>query len=286
MIPTDSPLVTVADLRGLAQLGGPGPESLRVRLLDVRWQLGRDDGFKIYRDGHIPGAVFVNLDHELAGPPSPAEGRHPIPSLDTLRTAAQRWGLQPGQPVVAYDGDGNYAAARLWWLLRDAGFTDVHLLDGALPAWVAAGYPLQRGAVDVPPGTAQLGPWGHMPRLTIDQAATFAVDGGLLLDARAPERFRGEVEPVDPKAGHIPGAISAPTGENLTSDGHFLEPAQLAARFRALGVTEDRPVGSYCGSGVTAAHQVFALELAGFKAALYPGSWSQWSNTDRPVATT
>ncbi|MDR1798323.1 MAG: sulfurtransferase [Bifidobacteriaceae bacterium] len=285
MFPTSDPLVTVAHLRSLAQLGGPGPESVRVRLLDVRWELGRDDCYRQYRDGHIPGAVFANLDHDLAAAPSPAAGRHPLPSLEALQDAARRWGINQGEAVVAYDAVGNLAAARLWWVLRDAGFTDVHLLDGALAAWQAAGYPLQRGAVDVPPGNAVLGPQGQMPQIGLEQAAGFAAAGGLLLDARAPERFRGDSEPVDPRAGHIPGAKSAPTGENLTADGHFRPAAALRARFEALGAAPGRPIASYCGSGVTAAHQVFALELAGFQAALYPGSWSQWAASDRPAAT-
>jgi thiosulfate/3-mercaptopyruvate sulfurtransferase len=158
---------------------------------------------------------------------------------------------------------------------------DVRLLDGALPAWVAADQPLETGDILPRAGDVVVRP-GGMPTIDADDAAAWS---GVLLDARAPERFRGESEPVDPKAGHIPGARNAPTADNLAPDGRFLPAAQLRARFEALGVGEDTAVAAYCGSGVTAAHEVAALAIAGFDAALYPGSWSQWSNQDRPVAT-
>ena len=271
-----SVLITVDDLA--AALAGPTPPVV----LDVRWTLGGPPGHGEYLGGHLPGAVYVDLDTELAGHGEPTDGRHPLPDVDDLERAARRWGIEPGSAVVAYDGGGNLAAARAWWLLRWAGLTDVRLLDGALPAWVAAGLPLTVDDVVPEPGRVSLTA-GSVPTLTLEEARAF---GGVLLDARAPERFRGETEPIDPKAGHIPGAVSAPTGDNLTADGHFRPPSELRERFTALGVGDGKAVGAYCGSGVTAAHQVAALAIAGFDgAALFPGSWSQWSNHDLPVAT-
>ncbi len=186
--------------------------------------------------------------------------------------------------MVAYDDVGGTSAARAWWLLRWAGLTDVRLLDGGLAAWRASGRPVESGEVVPRVGDVTLRP-GGMPVIDADGAATVA-ESGVLLDARAAERYRGEVEPVDPVAGHIPGARSAPTTENLDSDGRFLPPDALRRRFAALGVGPSAPVGVYCGSGVTAAHEVAALAIAGIDAALYPGSWSQWCNDpSRPVAT-
>ena len=250
-------------------------------LLDVRWQLGRSDGREQYLAGHLPGAVYVDLDTELSAPPSPTEGRHPLPSLQSLEAAARRWGVSVGSRVVVYDAAGGTAAARAWWLLRWAGLSGVTLLDGGLPAWTG---PLEAGDVRPEPGDVTL-TGGAMPVLSIDEAAALP-STGVLLDARAGERFRGEVEPIDPRAGHVPGAVSAPSGENLDGEGRFLPAAVLTDRFAALGATGDRPVGVYCGSGVFAAHEVAALAVAGVDAALWPGSWSQWANDpDRPAAT-
>jgi thiosulfate/3-mercaptopyruvate sulfurtransferase len=264
-------------------LASPHPPTV----LDVRWALGDPDGREHYRAGHIPTAVYVDLDTELADPPTPAEGRHPLPDVARLQAAARRWGLSNGRPVVVYDDNGGLAAARAWWLLRWAGLTDVRILDGALGAWRAAGLPTETGEAESAPGDVTLSP-GHLPVLTADEAAALARDG-VLLDARAGERYRGESEPVDPRAGHIPGAVSAPTLGNLAADGTFAAPEQLRSRFRALGVDADdpaAPVGVYCGSGVTAAHEVAALYLAGVEAALFPGSWSAWSaDPARPAAT-
>ncbi|MEO9323344.1 sulfurtransferase [Nocardioides sp. C4-1] len=254
-----------------------------VVVLDVRWSLGGPPGHETYLTGHVPGAVYVDLDTELASHGEPADGRHPLPFLADLQASARRWGVRTGSTVVAYDGQGDLAAARAWWLLRWAGVTDVRLLDGALPAWRAAGLPLATDDVVPEAGDVAL-VGGALPVLDLDDVETVARTG-TLLDARAGERFRGEVEPVDPRAGHVPGAVSAPTTENLADDGTFRSPDELRERFAALGVGDDEPTAVYCGSGVTAAHQVFALELAGVEAALYPGSWSQWSNLDKPVAT-
>jgi 3-mercaptopyruvate sulfurtransferase SseA len=258
---------------------------IRVVLLDVRWALGDPHGHEHYLDGHVPGAVFVDLETELADPPSPQAGRHPLPSLQRLQASARGWGIRDGDAVVAYDATGGLAAARAWWLLRWGGLTDVRLLDGGRDAWVAAGGALETGDVVPEPGNVTLTGNG-MPVLSIDEAALLPSSGGVLLDARAGERYRGEVEPVDPRAGHVPGAVSAPTAENLRSDGRFLTPAELRARFDALSAVPGTTVGVYCGSGVTAAHEVAALAQAGIEAALWPGSWSQWSNDpERPAAT-
>jgi len=256
----------------------------RIRLLDVRWRLGDPHGHRDYLEGHLPGAVYVDLDRELAAEPSPAEGRHPLPDPADLQHAARRWGLREGETVVVYDAIGDLAAARAWWLLRWAGLREVTLLDGGLSAWTDAGLPLETGEVVPEPGDVTLGS-GALPVLDADGAAELA-GRGVLLDVRAAERYRGESEPVDPRAGHIPGAVNAPTGDNLGADLTFLPEPALAARFRELGVTPDGEVGVYCGSGVTAAHTVYALERIGVKAALYAGSWSQWSaDPDRPAAT-
>ena len=256
----------------------------RPVLLDVRWALGDDRGHERYLEAHLPGAVFVDLEDELADPPSPERGRHPLPSLQRLQETARRWGIRTGNRVVVYDDTGGAAAARAWWLLRWAGLDDVALLDGGIAAWRRAGGAVEVGEVVPEPGDVVL-TGGGMPTLTLEEAASLPAAGGLLLDARAGERYRGEVEPVDPRAGHVPGAVSAPTAQNLADDGTFLPAAVLRERFAALGAG-GRTVGVYCGSGVTAAHEVAALAEAGIDAALWPGSWSQWSaDPSRPAAT-
>lgn len=255
-----------------------------VRVLDVRWQLTKPDGSDDFRTGHVPGAVYVDLDHELASHGDPADGRHPLPSVEALQESARGWGLDDGDSVVVYDAAGNLSSARAWWLLRHAGVADVRLLDGGLAAWTASGRELETGDAAPERGGVTLS-YEHLPVIGPDDALDVAADGALL-DARAPERYRGETEPIDPVAGHIPGAINTPTGDNLRPDGRFLEPDELRARFTAAGVVAGRPLATYCGSGVTAAHNIVALTLAGFAPALYPGSWSQWSNQpDRPVET-
>lgn len=271
-------LITAADLAA-ALRSGQAPV-----ILDVRWRLGGPDGHPDYIGGHIPGAVFVRLDEDLAAHGDPRAGRHPLPEAAAFQASARRWGIDDGDTVVVYDDWQGYGAARAWWMLRDAGL-DARVLDGGLAAWRAAGLPLEQGEIVPAEGGVTLHP-GRMPQLTIDEAAALAAStDGVLMDARAGERYRGETEPIDPRAGHIPGAISAPTSENVNADGTLRTAAELEARFAALGIG-DGPVGVYCGSGVSAAQEVLALAVAGRDAALYPGSWSEWSqHPDRPVAT-
>jgi thiosulfate/3-mercaptopyruvate sulfurtransferase len=276
-------LITAAELAG-TRVGEVLPGGGPLRVLDVRWRLDRPDGRPDYLAGHIPGAVFVDLDTQLASHGEPRDGRHPLPPVEQLQADARSWGIDAGDMVVVYDDLKSLSAARAWWLLRYAGVADVRLLDGALSSWRDAGLPLETGEAPVSVSGRVTLRYGSLRALTIDEAAAFPASG-VLLDARAGERFRGEVEPIDPRAGHIPGAVSAPTTENVDAAGRFLPPAQLRARFAALGVEPGASVGAYCGSGVTAAHELVALALAGFDAALFPGSWSQWSNhPERPVA--
>ncbi|WP_394553265.1 sulfurtransferase [Agromyces sp. MMS24-JH15] len=280
-------LITPAELaHRIAVAAATGTDSDADRppvVLDVRWSLAVPDGRPAYLAGHVPGAVYVDLDGELADHAVEGRGRHPLPDADRLTRAMRRWGLREGDAVVVMDDLGNQSAARAWWLLRDAGWPDVRMLDGGLAAWVAAGHPLETGDVVREPGDATARP-GRMPAVDADAAAALP-ERGVLLDARAGERYRGEVEPVDPKAGHVPGAVSAPTSGNLDADGRFLPADALRARFAALGIAPGIEVAAYCGSGVTAAHEVAALAIAGVDAAIFPGSWSQWSREERPVAT-
>jgi thiosulfate/3-mercaptopyruvate sulfurtransferase len=263
-----------------AELASESAGSRPPVLLDVRWQLGGPNLRPEYEAGHLPGAVFIDLDTELAGPPG-AGGRHPLPDPEAFGAVLRRAGVSAGTPVVVYDGGLGWAAARAWWLLRWMGHRDVRVLDGGLAAW-------QGGlTTDVPvPVEGDFRPVpGGVGLLDADGAAELARKG-LLLDARAAERYRGDVEPIDRVGGHIPGAVSAPTSENAAADGRFRPAAELAARFGALGAADAPAVGVYCGSGVSGAHQVMALEIAGIPAALYAGSWSQWSSDEsRPVAT-
>jgi thiosulfate/3-mercaptopyruvate sulfurtransferase len=277
-----------------ALLAEPPVRAGRTRpvVLDVRWRLGGPPGRVDHDAGHLPTAVFVDLDAELAGPPGPG-GRHPLPDPDALQEVLRRAGVSKGSSVVAYDDDTGAVAARAWWLLRWAGLPAdrAAVLDGGYGAWVAEGLPLttepsrpERGDLVVRSGA--------MPVVDADGAAALA-RGGLLLDARAAARYRGETEPVDPRAGHISGALSAPATEHLGPQGRWLSPEALARRFVALGVgpPASGEVGAYCGSGVNAAAVVLALEHSGLRppdrpAALYAGSWSEWSaDPRRPAAT-
>jgi thiosulfate/3-mercaptopyruvate sulfurtransferase len=252
-------------------------------LLDVRWQLTTGSQPNLYASGHIPGAVFVDLDRDLAAPPG-AGGRHPLPTAEDFERAMRAAGVRTDAPVVVYDDANGLPAARAWWLLRYFGHAQVALLDGGLGAWLAAGRPLTEGD-ERPrqPGDFQARP-GAMSVLDAAQAGALAA-AGVLIDARAPERYRGETEPMDPVAGHIPGARNWPMARTLNAAGRLLPETELAEGLRAL--TRGAEVGAYCGSGITAAHTVLALELAGIRgAALYPGSWSEWvTDPARPVAT-
>jgi len=251
-------------------------------LLDVRWRLGGPPGIDSYREGHLPGAVFADLDRDLSAPPGPA-GRHPLPDPADFQAAMRAAGVSQDRPVVVYDDRDATAAARGWWLLCYHGHEHVRVLDGGYQAWLAAGLPVTMADPAVKPGDFTARP-GHMPVLDAAAAGSMARTG-LLLDARAGERYRGEQEHVDPVAGHIPGAVSAPTADNVNPDGTFRSAAELAARFAALGA-RDSMVGAYCGSGGTVAHEVLALALVGVPAALYVGSWSNWmADPARPVAT-
>jgi thiosulfate/3-mercaptopyruvate sulfurtransferase len=293
------PLIDVESLAG--ELAGDVPPVL----LDVRWRLGGPPGIESYRAGHLPGAVFVDLDTDLSGPPG-AGGRHPLPSTDEFAAAMRRLGVRDGYPVVVYDSGDSTIAARAWWTLRYFGHDQVRVLDGGFRAWAAAGQPVTVDEPEVAAGDFTPVP-GHLPMLDAEDAATLA-RSGVLLDARAGERYRGETEPVDPAAGHIPGALSAPTAANVGPDGRFRPPGELRQRFAGLGIAAGAAgasgasgnseasgasglsaaatVGAYCGSGVTAAHEVLALALAGVPAALYVGSWSGWTaDPGRPVAT-
>lgn len=269
-------------LMSVAQVHERLASAQRTVLLDVRWKLGDPHGHEHYLAAHIPGAVYADMNTQLASHGRPEDGRHPLPTEADFAATVRAWGINAGDTVVIYDDAGSAAAARAWWLLGYAGLANIYLLDGGLAAWRAAHLPLGEGEEENEPGDAVV----HFgAKATIDSDGAAAWDG-ILLDARAGERFRGESEPIDPRAGHIPGAVSAPTSENLAADAHFLPAEELRARFAALGVGQGAEVAVYCGSGVTAAHQIAALEIAGFTAALYPGSWSAWSNqAGRPVAT-
>lgn len=268
-----SPLVPAAELRGL--LAGSPP-----LLLDVRWTLAGPDP-EAYEAGHLPGAVFVDLDADLAAPPG-AGGRHPLPDADAFTSTMRRLGAGPGREVVAYDG-GSGAAARAWWCLRYFGHAPVRVLDGGLAAWVSAGGDLESGRVAPSAAPDAVAVAGGMPLLDADGAARVASSGGLL-DARSAERFRGEREPVDPVAGRVPGARSLPVSAQLRDDGTLRPAGELRGLLvEAAGTPPE--VGSYCGSGVTAAQQVLALASAGIDAGLYVGSWSDWiTDPSRPVA--
>ncbi|MFU8871354.1 sulfurtransferase [Micromonospora sp. SL4-19] len=254
-------------------------------LLDVRWRLAGPPARDDYAAGHLPGGVFVDLDTELCGQPG-AAGRHPLPDPAALQAALRAAGVRAGHPVVVYDGGDGMSAARAWWTLRWAGHRAVRVLHGGFPAWVATGLPVSTEAPTPVPGDVTVTP-GELPVLDAGQAARLAAaDAGVLLDVRAAPRYRGETEPIDPVAGHVPGAVNLPAPEYVT-DGRFPAAEALRQRFAAAGVAEGAPVGAYCGSGVTAAQAVLALHLAGRPdAALYVGSWSNWvADPDRSVAT-
>jgi thiosulfate/3-mercaptopyruvate sulfurtransferase len=293
---TDNPLITppastspLISAAGLATVAGadPGPGT-GVVLLDVRWTLAGSDP-EGYRQAHLPGAVFVDLDRDLAGRPG-LGGRHPLPEPGQLQDAWRASGLDNDSTVVVYDGGSGLAAARAWWLLRWSGVRAVRVLDGGLPAWTSAGRPTESGPQPpAVPGSLTVSP-GSMPVVDVDEAAQLAVGtSSVLIDARAGARYRGEIEPLDPVAGHIPGSVNLPIGDLLAPDGTFRPPEELAAAFAALGVAaggsaDPVPAAASCGSGITACQLVLAGEIAGVELALYPGSYSQWCAMGRPIA--
>ena len=276
-----SPLIDCAELAELLASDEP------PALLDVRFVLSVDAGTPTGRDayeaGHLFEAQFVDLDADLADPPG-ERGRHPLPSPQRFDAAMRRVGVRMDRPVIVYDQGSGTAAARAWWLLTHHGHEDVRVLDGGYDGWVAAGGNTTALVQSVESGDFVAAP-GRRSVLAAEDAAELARTG-MLLDARAPERYRGEVEPIDPVAGHIPGAVNAPTSDNVREDGTWRSREELRERFAKIGVDGAAGVGAYCGSGVTAAHEVLALEIAGYDAALYPGSWSEWTaDPERPVAT-
>jgi thiosulfate/3-mercaptopyruvate sulfurtransferase len=279
----DSPLVTPPWLRD--NLGEP-----HVVVADVRWYLKDKRGIDAYRAGHIPSAVFVDVDRDLSSPPGPGRpGRHPLPSPEQFADVLARIGVERDDLVVAYDDTGGSTAARLWWLFKYFGLDGGRVLDGGLQAWVASGYPLETASASR----------AVAPRMTLVPSLDLVVDKkrvremsergeGLLLDARASERFEGRVEPIDARPGHIPGAKSAPFTDNLSAPGGaFLPKSELDRHYAALGAATARPIVAYCGSGVTSCHDLLALAILGRDdALLYEGSWSEWaSDVSLPAAS-
>lgn len=270
-------------------LQGADPEARPV-VVDVRWQLGQgtEANRADYLAGHIPGAAFLDLETGLAGAPgTEGGGRHPMPSLTTATEAFRAVGVREEWPVVIYDNASSIAAARAWWLLVYYGKDDVHVLDGGYAAWQAAGLEVQTGPRHADRGDIVLTPGAR--RLLDAEDMEHYLDRHQVLDARPAERFRGEREPVDPVAGHIPGALSLPTLRTVDEHGRFLPSDDLELLLTAAGVQPDRRTAIYCGSGVQACHLALAIEIAEhghFDPAVYMGSWSDWiSDPDRPVAT-
>jgi thiosulfate/3-mercaptopyruvate sulfurtransferase len=267
-----SPLVDVAWLA--SHEDDPG-----VRVVDVRWYLAGKRGADEYAHGHLPGAVFVDLDGELAAPPERGPGRHPLPSAETFAKLLARLGVGASTTIVAYDDAGGAIAARLWWLLRWFGHGGGRVLDGGLGAWTASGRALVTDVPTIAPAAPLALAPGSTPVVDKHGVRALMARGGVVLDARASERYEGKSEPIDARPGHVPGARSAPFPANLVAPGGtFLPATELAARYRAIGALEAPEVACYCGSGVTACHDVLALAIAGrHDVALYEGSWSDWA---------
>jgi thiosulfate/3-mercaptopyruvate sulfurtransferase len=264
-------LISVAELAETISAGRP------VTILDVRWRLDEPDGHAAYLRGHIPGAEYVSLEDELSDHSITGRGRHPLPSGRSIEASARRWGIRQNVTTVVYDDWNRAGSARAWWVLTAAGLADVRILDGGLAAWRSAGGRLDTDPVTSSPGDATTMHEdlynGALPTLTARRVGDFT-----LLDARAPERFRGDVEPIDRVAGHIPGAKNLPTGSVLNDDGTFPTANALGQLLAERGIEDDGRLAAYCGSGVTAAITVAALAAAGYQATLFPGSWSEWSS--------
>jgi thiosulfate/3-mercaptopyruvate sulfurtransferase len=249
-----------------------------VTVLDVRYRTGGPPGREEYARGHVPGAVYVDLDRDLAAPPG-GRGRHPLPDPQDFVAAMRRSGVSAARPVVVYDDWAGHAAARAWWLLRHHGHPDVRVLDGGWSAWLADGGTVSTAGLTPDPGDFAGRP-GSMAVVEAEDVPGVAT----LVDVRAAERYRGEAEPIDPVAGHVPGAVNVPTADTLDAEGRFRGADELRSAYAAVGAVPDADVAVYCGSGVTACHGVLALERAGVRAALYPGSWSEWvADPARPV---
>lgn len=254
----------------------------RVRVLDVRWRMDQPEGRPDYVRGHIPGAVYVDLEHDLSYRGHPEEGSHPLPAVDDLEEAARRWGVRAGDVVVAYDDNSSVPAARLWWLLGRAG-VDVKVLDGGLRAWIRGGRLLEAGHVAVTRGDVVLAR-SDAGVLSIDDVGLIP-EFGVLLDVRRQEHYRGLSSASDPVAGHIPGAVNLPATESIDERGRLKPPEELRRRFADVGAVRGARIALYCSSGVASAHSALALSEIGLRAEVYPGSWSQWSrHPSRPVA--
>ncbi|OBG19390.1 thiosulfate sulfurtransferase [Mycobacterium sp. 852002-51057_SCH5723018] len=271
-------LITATELAAVIEAGDP------LTILDVRWRLDEPDGRPAYLEGHLPGAVYVSLEDELSDHTVANRGRHPLPSGRALQAAARQWGVRAGDLVVVYDDWNRAGSARAWWVLTAAGLDRVRILDGGLSAWRSSGRALATGPVQPQPGNVTVPQddlyAGSRPTLTAEETGVVA-----LLDARAPERFRGDVEPLDPVPGHIPGAKNLPSGTVLAPDGTFIGSEAISRLLSDHGIDRGDNVGVYCGSGVTAAITIAALAATGREAALYPGSWSEWcSDPGRAVA--
>lgn len=260
----------------------------QIRVVDLRWYLtepGR--GRQEYLEAHVPGAAYMDIDHDLSAPAWHGPGRHPLPAPEHFAGVAARTGISAASHVIIYDAVGGAYATRLWWLLRYFGHDRVSLLDGGWPAWVAGGYATEAGEAQITAALFTPQPNPAMLVYADDVERMRHAPDVLLLDARSAERFEGKNEIMDARAGHIPGARSAPYAGNLSADGTLLPAEALRARYTALGADHARTIVCYCGSGVTATHDLLALELAGFtNTVLYAGSWSDWSsNPERPAAT-
>lgn len=271
------PLISAPELIK-AQASGPAPV-----VLDVRYRLGGPAGPEEHGSGHIPSAAYVDLDRDLAAPPGGADGgRHPLPAAEDFAAAMRRCGVRLDRPVVVYDDWSGLAAGRCWWLLRHHGHRDVRLLDGGWQAWRAAGGEVEGGAPEVRPGNFVASADAGLDPIAVEDV----LDVGVLIDARAAERYRGEEDLMDPVAGHIPGAVNVATSRNVNADGTFRSVEELREIYAAVGAISGADVGVYCGSGITAVHDIIALELVGVQARLYPGSWSEWAaDPSRRVAT-
>ena len=271
-----SHVITVTNLRELLE------QERAVRLLDVRWRLDRPEGRLDYVAGHLPGAVYVDLERELASPGHPELGRHPLPSFVDLQRAAWRWGVHGGDVVIAYDDNDGVAAARAWWLLRRRG-VDVRVLDGGVRAWTEAGLPLEAG--DVAPAVGDVRLTDADPGVASIEEVAHATIADVLLDVRAPQHYRGTASSADPAQGHIPGAINLPAVTHIAPDGRLKHPDVVRRTAFHAGITASSRVIVYCGSGIASSHSALAFATAGIPARVFPGSWSQWSRSPgRPVA--